>query len=89
MVGSFDSFLIILHVLLLLCILLVDVMTSSHLLFFSYSYGILSISLFSDSMVPRQKGCLNICSCMLHIDLLIGQLDQERILFDIFLVCVF
>ena len=29
---------------------------------------ILTISLFPDSMVPFQKGGLNICSCMLHID---------------------
>ena len=84
---SFDSFLIVFHTLRLLCVILVDVMISSHLLF--YSSIILSISLFPDWMRPRQKGCLNICSCMLHIDFLIGQLDRERNLFDILLVCVF
>ena len=30
----------------------------------------MSIRLFPDSMVPRQRGCLNIFSCMLHIDFL-------------------
>ena len=84
--GSFDGFLIVVHVLRLLCVILVDVMTSSNLLFF-FSV-ILLISLFPDSKVPRQKGCLNSSSCMLHIDFLVGQLDLERILFDIFLVCV-
>ena len=71
-VGSFDGFLIVFHVLLLLCVILVDVMTSSHLLFF-FSV-ILSISFVPVSMVPRPSGCLNICSCMFHIDFLIGQL---------------
>ena len=33
-----------------------------------------SISLFTDSIVPRQRGCLNICSRMLHIDFLICQI---------------
>ena len=79
-VGSFDSFLIVFYALRLLCVILVNVMTSSHLLFF-FSV-ILPISLFPDSMVPRQEGCLNICSCMLHI-------DRERVLFDTLLVCVF
>ena len=87
MVGSFDSFLIVFHALRLFCVILVDVMTSSHLLFFSSV--ILPISLFPDSMVPRQKGCLNICAGMLHIDFLIVQLDRERVLFDILLICVF
>ena len=67
-VGSFDSFLIVLHTLRLLCVIFVDVMTTTHLLFFSSV--ILSISLLQDAMVPHQKGCLNICSCMLHIDFL-------------------
>ena len=47
MVGSFDSFLIVFHALRLLCAILVNVMTSSHLLFFSSI--ILSISLFAAS----------------------------------------
>ena len=67
MVGSFDSVRIVFHALGLLC---VDVMTSFHLFFFSSV--ILSISLFPDYMVPRQKGCLNSCFCMLHIDFFIG-----------------
>ena len=33
-VWSFDCFLIVLHILRLVCVILVDVMTSSHLLFF-------------------------------------------------------
>ena len=78
-VGSFDSFLIFFHALRLLCVILVDVMTSYHL----FSSVILSISLFADYMWPCQKGCLNIFSCMLHIEFLIGHLDRERILFDI------
>ena len=49
----------------LFCGILVDVMTSFHLLFLSFF--ILSISLFPDSMVLHQKGCLNICSWMLDI----------------------
>ena len=49
-VGSFDSFLIVFHALPLLCVILVDVRTSSHLFFSSV---ILSISLFPDSMVLR------------------------------------
>ena len=65
MVGSFDSFFIVVHVLLLVCDILVDVMTSSHLLFF-FSV-ILPISLFPDYMEPRHQDCLNRCSCMLHI----------------------
>ena len=85
-VGSFDIFLIVFHALRVLCFVLVDVMTSSHLYISSV---IVSISLFLDSMVPRQRGCLNICSRMLHIYLLIGQLDRERILLDILLVCLF
>ena len=52
-VGSFDNFLIVFHDLRLLCIILVDGMISSHLLF--VSYVILSISLFPDSSVPHQK----------------------------------
>ena len=87
MVGSFDIFLIVFHVLQLVCVILVDVMTSSHLLFFSSV--ILSISLFPDYMVPLHKCCLNSCSCMLHIDFLIGQFNRERMLFDIYLLCVF
>ena len=86
-VGSFDGFLIVFQALQLLCVIMVDVLPSFHLLFFSSV--ILSISLFPYSMVPRQRGCLNSCSCMLHIDFLIVQLDRERILFDILLVCVF
>ena len=62
-VGSFDSF----HALRLVCVILVTVMTSSHLLFFSPI--ILSIDLFPDYMVPHRKGCLNSCSCMFHIDI--------------------
>ena len=54
MVGSFDSFLIVLHVLRLVCVILMGVMTSSHLLLFSAV--ILSISLFLDYMVPCHKG---------------------------------
>ena len=65
MVGSFDSFLIVCHASQLLCVILVDVLTSSYLFF---SFVVLSISLFPDSTVQRQKGCLNICSWMLHID---------------------
>ena len=53
MVGSFNSFLIVFYTLQLLCVILVNVMTSSHL----FSSIILSISLFPDYMVPRQKGC--------------------------------
>ena len=79
--GHFERFLIVFHALRLLCSILVDVMTSSHLS--------LSISLFPDSMVPRQKGSLNICSCMLHIYFVIFQLDRERVLFVILLVWVF
>ena len=37
-VGSFDDFLIVFHALRLLCVILVDMMTSSHLLFFSLSF---------------------------------------------------
>ena len=55
MVGSYDSFLIVFHAFRLLCVILVDVMTSSHLLFFSSV--ILSSSLFPDSMVLHQTGC--------------------------------
>ena len=40
-------------------------------------------------MVLRQKGYLNSCSSVLHIDFLIGQFNQERILFNILLVCIF
>ena len=47
-----------------------------------------SVSLFPDYMVLHQNGFLNSCSCMFHIDVLIGQFDRERILFDILLVCV-
>ena len=86
MVGSFDSFRIVLHSLGPLCVILMDMMTSTHLLFFSSV--ILSISLLQDAMVSHQKGCLNICSCMLHNRLFNGQFDMERILFDILLVCV-
>ena len=71
-VASFGSFLIVFHVLRLVCVILVDVMTSSHLLFFSSV--ILSISLFPDYMVPRHKGYLNNCSCMLHIYFLLVSL---------------
>ena len=39
-----------------------------------FSSAILSISLFPDSMVLRQKGCLHICSCMIYIDILIGNI---------------
>ena len=87
MVGSFHSFLIVFHALRLLCVILVDVMISSHLPF--CSTAILSFSLFPDSMVLRQNGCLNSCSCMLHVDFMIGQFNRERILFDIILVCIF
>ena len=45
MVGLFGSFVTVFHALGLLCVILVDVMTSSHILFFSY--GILSISFVS------------------------------------------
>ena len=83
MVGSFDSFLIVFHTVRLLCVILVHVMTSSHL----FSSIILLISLFQ--LAPRQKGCFNGFSCMLHLHFLIGQFDRERILFDIPLVCVF
>ena len=83
-VGSFDGFLIVLHGLRLLCVILVDVIISSY-----FPSVILPISLFSDSIVPRQRGCLNICSCMLHIDFLIGQLDRGHTMFNISLVCVF
>ena len=76
---SFDSFLIVFHTLQLLCVILVNVMTSSHL----FSYTIWSISLFPDAMIPRQNGC----SCMLYVDFLIGQFDRERIMFDILFVC--
>ena len=86
MVRSFDGFLIVFHALQLLCVIFVDVMTSSHLFFSSI---ILSISLFPDSMVPCQSSVLNICSFMLHIDFFISQLDREHILFDILLVCIF
>ena len=85
MVGSFDSFRIVFHALGLLCVIFVDIITSSPLLF----SVILSISLFPDYIVPHQKGCLKSCSCMLHIDFLIGKYDRERILFDILFVCVF
>ena len=84
-VGSFDSFLIVFQVLRLVCVILV--MTSSHL--FSFSFVILSISLFPEYMVPRYKGCLNSCTCMFHLDFFIGQFDRKRILFDILLLCVF
>ena len=47
--GSFDIFLIVSHDLGLLCVMLVYVMTSSHIIFFSV---IMLISLFPDSMVP-------------------------------------
>ena len=85
MVGSFDNFLIVFHALRLLCVILVNVMTSSHLPFISSIN--LSIILFPDSMVQRQKCCFNGSSCMLHIDILVGQFDRERILFDIYYVC--
>ena len=87
MAVSIVSFLIVFHALRLLCVILVDVMTSYHFLFLFAV--IVSISLLPDSIVPRQNGCLNCFSCMLHIDNLIGQLDRERIMFDILLVCVF
>ena len=54
MVGSFDNFLKVFHGLRLVCVILVDMMTSSHLLFFSSV--ILSISLFPDYMGPSSKG---------------------------------
>ena len=76
LVRSFDSFRIVVHTLRLLCIILVNVMTSSHLV----------SSIILD---PRQRVTFNGCSCMLHIDFLIGQFDRERILFDILLVCLF
>ena len=40
-----------------------------------HSIAIMSISLFPESMVLRQKGCLNSCSRMLHIDFLNSQFD--------------
>ena len=55
-VGTYDSFLIVFHALRLLCVMLVDVMISSHIIFFSSV--ILSIRLFPDSMVPSSKGLL-------------------------------
>ena len=61
-VGSFDNFLIVFHALGLLCVILVDVMTFSYIHFF-YSV-IMSIRLLLDCMVLHQKGCLNICSCI-------------------------
>ena len=82
MVGSFDSFLIVFHGLEPLCVILMEVMTSSHLLLHH------SVSLFPDYMMLRQNGFLNSCSCMLHIGFSISQFDWERILFDILLVCV-
>ena len=57
MVGSFDSILIVFHALRLLCVILVDVMASYHLLFFTSV--ILSISLFPDYMMQHYKSCLN------------------------------
>ena len=77
MIGSFDSSFIVFQALRLVCVILVDVMTSSHLLFFSPSFC--QSVCFPDFIVPRHKGCLNSCSCMLHIGFLIG----VRILFDI------
>ena len=56
MVGTFDSYLIVFHDFRLLCVILVNVMTSSHLLFFSSNS--LSISLFPDYIVPRQNDCV-------------------------------
>ena len=87
MVGSFDSLFIVFHSLRLLCVILILRDDFRPPLFFSSV--ILSISLFQIFMVPRQKGCLNSCSCMLHTDILISQFDWERIMFDILLVCVF
>ena len=52
-VRSFGRLLIVFHALRLVCVILVNVMTSSYL----FSSNILSISLFPDSMVPRQNGC--------------------------------
>ena len=50
MVGSFDGFLIVVHVLRLVYVILVDVMTSSHLLFFPPSFC--QSVLFPHYMVP-------------------------------------
>ena len=49
-VGSFDSFLMVFHALRLLRVILVNVMTSSHL--FLFSSVIKSIIVLPDSMVP-------------------------------------
>ena len=58
-VGSLDSFLIVCHALRLLWVRSIDVMTSSHLFFFS-SF-IMSINLFPVSRVPSAKGFLEYC----------------------------
>ena len=57
MVRSFYSFLIVFHAIQLVCVILADVITSSHLLFFSSI--ILSISVFSNFKVPLSKGLFN------------------------------
>ena len=79
MVGSFDSFLMLVHALRLLCFILVDVMTSSHLL--RHSVNKFDFRLYD----AASKGLIKI----FLVYALIGQLDWERILFDILLVCVF
>ena len=59
MVGSLDSFLMVFHAQRLFYVRSVEVMTSSHLFFFS-SF-ILSINVFPVSMVVSPKGSIEYC----------------------------
>ena len=58
MVGPFDIFLIVFHTLRLFCVI-----------FLYHSAN----QLFPDSMFCVKRVAFNDCSCMLHIDFLIGQ----------------
>ena len=84
-VRSYDSFLIVFHTLRLLCAILVNVMTYSHLFSSSFCQSVC----FQIIWFRIKRVVFNGCSCMLHIDFLFGQFDWERILFDILLVCAF
>ena len=86
-VGSLERFLIIFHALRLLWVMLVDVMTYSHLFFFS------SFMLFRSalpvSMVQLLRGRLHIVSCTLNTESLIFLIDRVYRWFYIFLEYTF
>ena len=86
-VGLFDSYFIVFHALRLMSVILVDVMTYSHLLFFSSV--ILSIRLFPNSIVPSLKGLFKYVFLYASYSLVDSLVNRERNLFEILLVCVF